>query len=86
MNVDECIAAYIDLMKTVFEERSSWLPVSWTGRTQPRFDSKKLKSAIVNVITGHGAHETELLNNGTSPECRVWVAWIYGRSRSNGKE
>ncbi|OCK83571.1 hypothetical protein K432DRAFT_290780 [Lepidopterella palustris CBS 459.81] len=33
MDVDECILACHKFMKAVFEEKSSWLPVNWFGRT-----------------------------------------------------
>jgi len=73
MDVDECISAYSKLMETVFNEKSSSLPVSWTGRTKARFDSKKLKDAIEDVITRYGASKTELFNNGNHRGCRVFV-------------
>jgi hypothetical protein len=47
MNVDECISAYSDMMKTVFEEKSSRLPISWTGRVKAQFDSNKLKGSEI---------------------------------------
>jgi hypothetical protein len=40
MDVDECISAYTALMKTVFDEESRRLPVSWTGRTKAQLDKK----------------------------------------------
>jgi hypothetical protein len=46
MDVDECIAAYTGLMKTVFETKSSWFPASWTGNIKSRFDAAKLEGAI----------------------------------------
>ena len=66
MDVDECISAYNELMKTVFEEKSSWLPVNWV-----RSHSARLESAIKRVITSHGAQETDLFNDGTSRGCRT---------------
>jgi hypothetical protein len=77
MDVDECIAAYSELMKTVFGKRSSKLPFSWTGKTKARFDSKKLKSAVEKAVTNNNASSTEFFDNGTARGCRVLVAPIY---------
>lgn len=71
MDVDECISAYSGLMKTVFEEKSSWLPISWTGRTKAQFDSKRLRNAIEEVITRHNPSETNLFNDRDIRGCRV---------------
>jgi hypothetical protein len=71
MDVDECISAYNKLMQNVFDEKSSRLPVGWTGKTRARFDSKRLKTAIEEVISLHGASNTDLLNNGNPRGCRV---------------
>ena len=85
MDVVECIEAYTELMKTVFDKKSSKLPVpvSWTGKTKARFDSKKLKSAVEKVVTNHNASSTELFENGTARGCRVLVAPIYGSHHAN---
>ena len=70
MDVDECISAYIDLMKDVFEEKSRF-PVGWSGRAQPQFDSKKLKGAIERAVVQNGYSTTEKLNKGESSGCRT---------------
>jgi hypothetical protein len=71
MDVDECVSAYVELMKTVFDEKSSWLPVSWAGRTKAQFNSKRLNNTIEEVITRHGASKADLLNDGNLRGCRV---------------
>jgi hypothetical protein len=71
MDVDECIAAYTGLLKTVFETKSSWFPAGWTGKTKARFDSTKLETAIKEVITSQGAKESDLFNDGVERGCRV---------------
>ena len=71
MGVDECISAYSKLMESVFEEKSSWLPINWRGRTKAQFDSAKLKDAIEEVITGQGASTTDRFNDGSPRGCRV---------------
>jgi hypothetical protein len=45
MSVDECISAYIELMKTIFEDKLNSLPVGRTGKIKSRFDQGKLKGA-----------------------------------------
>jgi hypothetical protein len=71
MDVEECIAAYTGLMKTIFEKKSSRIPASLTGRIKPRFDAAKLESAIKEVVISHGAKETDLFNDGVKRGCRV---------------
>ena len=83
MDVDECVAAYSELMETVFGKRSSKLPFSWTGKTKARFDSKKLKSAVEKVVTNHNASSTELFDNRTARGCRVLVAPIHESYHAN---
>ncbi len=71
MDVDECISAYSELMKTVFDEKSSRLPFGWRGKIKARFDSLRLESAIKKVITSRGLSEADLFNDGTARGCRV---------------
>ena len=71
MDVEECIAAYTSLMKAVFVERYSWLPVSWKGKVKPRFDSKKLKCAVERVISDTGALPTDAFNDDEKRGCRT---------------
>ena len=69
MDVDACITAYSTLMKTVFEERSGWLPVSWSGKVKARFDSAKLKSAIEDAISKTDASSADAFNDGQKRGC-----------------
>ena len=71
MDVDECIAAYSELMKAVFVEQSSWLPVSWTGKVKARFDSGKLKGAVEDVISSRGISSTDAFHAGKDRGCRT---------------
>lgn len=71
MDIDDCIAAYSDLMKTVFEKKSSHLPFRWTGNTKAQFDSTTLKEAIEKVITCHNPSNINLFNDGQIRGCRV---------------
>ncbi|KAF7165385.1 hypothetical protein CNMCM6106_001575 [Aspergillus hiratsukae] len=73
MGVDECISAYIELMKTIFEDKLKLLPVGWTGKIKPRFNSGKLKDAIMDVAARQGASGTELFNDGSERGTKVFV-------------
>ncbi|KAF1729923.1 Calcium-independent phospholipase A2-gamma [Beauveria bassiana] len=73
MDVDECISTYVDLMKSVFEKKSSWLPVSLGGNVKAQFDSKKLRSAVDQAINQSGASPQDRFNDGQSRGCRVFV-------------
>jgi DNA transposition AAA+ family ATPase len=55
MDMDACIAAYSELMKAVFKERPSWLPVSRSRKVKARFDSAKLRSSVNDVVASSGA-------------------------------
>ncbi|GAB1193762.1 hypothetical protein APSETT444_002990 [Aspergillus pseudonomiae] len=70
MSVDECIDTYVKLIKTIFEKKSRW-PINFSGDIRSRFDAAKLESAIKDVVTSHGAKETDLFNDGCDRGCRV---------------
>jgi hypothetical protein len=71
MSVDECISSYSMLMEAVFKEKSSWLPIGWSGATRAQFDSTKLKDAIDKVITDYGVLSTDHFDDGNARGCRV---------------
>lgn len=71
MDIDECITEYSNLMRTVFEEKSSRFPISWKLQTGSQFDSAKLRSAITRVIISRGASESDLFNDKVERGCRV---------------
>lgn len=70
MSVDECIDTYVNLIRTVFEKKSRW-PVNLSGSVRSRFDATKLENAVKDVVTSHGAKETDLFNDGCERGCRV---------------
>ncbi|PYH43058.1 FabD/lysophospholipase-like protein [Aspergillus saccharolyticus JOP 1030-1] len=77
MDVDECITAYIQLMKRIFRKPVRWnLAASLFGNIEPRFDASKLEEAINQVVSSHGANPTDLFNNQTERGCRVFVCSI----------
>lgn len=63
MDVDECIQAYIKLMKDVFASKSSSLPINWRLKVKARFSSKKLKNAIEGVVAKKGVSPSALLDD-----------------------
>jgi hypothetical protein len=71
MDIDECITSYSDLMETVFKERSRKIPFSFQGRIISRFDSKKLRTAIEEVVASRGASPSDLFNDDRSRGCRT---------------
>lgn len=71
MDVDECISEYNKLMKAVFEEKSSRFPVGWTGRVKAQFDSKRLSSAIEEVIQSKGTSTVDAFSDGKLRGCRT---------------
>jgi hypothetical protein len=80
MTVEECIEAYNDMMRHVFERRKNRSIVSILGKVQPRFSSTALKEAISKVITEQGLDPNEKLYNkerykerGKSRRCKVFV-------------
>ena len=73
MDVDDCIAAYNRLIKTVFEERAHRIPLTLSGRLRSRFDSAKLKAAVQEVITSQGYSLEEQFNDGKPRGCKVYV-------------
>lgn len=71
MDVDECIAAYVKLMKMIFAKQSSWGLPSLFGKIEPRFDANKLEAAINEVIRSCGASPTDLFDDQAKRGCRV---------------
>jgi hypothetical protein len=71
MDVDECIAAYIELMKDVFEDKARSIPIGPTGKIKARFDSNKLKNAIEEVMNRKDIDKADLLNDSNTRGCRV---------------
>lgn len=73
MDVDECIAAYIQLMESVFCDKVNNLPVGWSGNIKAQYDSKRLKAAIETVIINAGASPEDAMDDGKPRRCRVFV-------------
>lgn len=71
MTVEACIAAYRKLMESIFEAKSSRLPIGWSGKTKAQFDSDKLRKAIEEVVTNNRASTGDLFDDGRERGCRV---------------
>jgi hypothetical protein len=73
MGIDECILAYTQLINSVFGEKVNNIPVDWSGKIRPQYDSQRLKAAIQNVIEKAGAAPNDLMDDGAHRQCRVFV-------------
>lgn len=73
LDIDQCIQAYNDLMKSIFSDKINNLPVDLSGNIKAQYDSQKLKHAIENVIIRSGASPNDLLDDGVHRRCRVFV-------------
>ncbi|CAO2649239.1 Nn.00g066240.m01.CDS01 [Neocucurbitaria sp. VM-36] len=76
MDVEECITAYNNLMKTVFKQKSSWRPFGLRGNLKPKFDSEILRSAIEEVLKSKGVSTTDKFNDGKMRGCRTFVCSV----------
>ncbi|KAJ4038294.1 hypothetical protein NW756_008572 [Fusarium oxysporum] len=73
MDVDECISAYSDLIKVVFNEKARvhQSKFSLLGQTQARFDSGGLKAAIEKTLKDRGLSPTDSMVDSREPDCKV---------------
>ncbi|KAF5630109.1 calcium-independent phospholipase A2 [Fusarium sp. NRRL 52700] len=73
MDVDECISAYNDLIKVVFNEKARvhQSKFSLRGQTQARFDSGGLKAAIEKTVKDRGLTSTDSMVDSREPDCKV---------------
>jgi hypothetical protein len=71
MSVQECIAAYTEMMRQVFEKRANRSIIGVLGRVKPRFSSKVLENAIARILKARGIPLDEKFQNGQKPRCKV---------------
>jgi hypothetical protein len=83
MDVDACIAAYVELMKSIFSQKTGWFPINILGKTRARFDSSKLEGAIKEVISRNGGSADDLFNDGFDRGCKVSVIIRDSLGRAN---
>lgn len=73
MSVEECITAYVKLMKCIFEKRENRSIMSALGRVKPRFSSEALSDAITEVLKSEGHSVYERFEERDDPTCKVLV-------------
>jgi hypothetical protein len=73
MTVDECIEAYTKLMEQVFQKRENRTYIDVLRRVQPRFSSKALEGAIVQVLREQNVDIKEKFDDqkGDDQKCKV---------------
>lgn len=70
MDIDACIAAYIDMSDRIFQRRHHRVNLR-NGQVQGRFDSEELERAIKEIIKGQGLDEDTLLMDLPDAPCKV---------------
>ena len=73
MDVDECIEAYNELSAGVFAKPQRSFPVDFGFGVAPRFDSTKLRDAILTIIASRGLPPDAPFDDGENHGCRVYV-------------
>jgi hypothetical protein len=76
MDIDECIEAYQDLMKQVFDTKEHRTYMNVFGLVKSRFSSAALKNAIIGVLKKRNVpidEEFEMPETGEHgiPKCKV---------------
>lgn len=71
MSVEECITAYVKLMKRIFERKENRSIMSALGRVKPRFSSRALSDAIAEVLQSSGHSISEKFEEDEEPTCKV---------------
>jgi hypothetical protein len=77
MSVEECITAYVKLMKRIFEKRENRSIMSVLGRVKPRFSADALSEAIAEVLRSRGYSTQEKFEEGDNPTCKVYANFIF---------
>ncbi|KAF2128690.1 phospholipase, patatin family protein [Dothidotthia symphoricarpi CBS 119687] len=73
MSIEDCIKAYTELMRRVFEKKENRSIIGVMGGVKPRFSSKALRDAISKVIKDCGVSLDEKFEITSSPRCKVFV-------------
>lgn len=69
MTIDECIDAYLQLSKKVFQKKRKRFNLM--GQIQGRFDSIALEQAVKEVIRGQKLDDDALLKATPEASCKV---------------
>lgn len=70
MSVEDCIAAYTSLSKSVFTKKRQSL--SFLGKVQGKFDSAALEAAVQRIAVQQGYSPDELLKDSPDANCKVY--------------
>ena len=71
MSVDECIKAYTNLAKEIFNKQRHRFGVSVTTKLQEKFNSEVLKSVVQKLLKDRGVNPEELLKDDTPQATKV---------------
>ena len=71
LDVDECIAVYTSIFEKIFKQKSHRLPISFKGKIQGRFDSKVLRTAIIDVIKARQVSVDDAFGAKNDRTCRT---------------
>ena len=69
MNVDDCIAAYINLSEKIFTQL--YHRITWKGQIQGRFDHKALEDGVKALLVQQGLGEDALLRDSSPSACKM---------------
>lgn len=72
MDIEQCIRAYTRLLRRVFSSKRSF-PVGANLRMRPKYDIKRLGSAMRAILRELKYEDNMLLRDEDSP-CRVYVS------------
>ncbi|KAK5686500.1 hypothetical protein LTS10_002619 [Elasticomyces elasticus] len=81
MDVAECIQAYKDMMKGIFEQSRParlWakVPMYPTGKIKPSFSSARLRDAVTKLCAQRSMDAAGTLNDGTERACKTFVCSV----------
>ncbi|KAK3654006.1 hypothetical protein LTR56_003441 [Elasticomyces elasticus] len=81
MDVDECIQAYTNMMKGIFERSEpakvwAMIPIYPTGKIKPSYSSAKLRQAVTDICTERGIDATAPLDDGVERSCKTFVCSV----------
>ena len=68
LTVDQCINCFTSISKKVFEKKKPRVRIN--GQIQGRFDSERLKDAVIDTLQSYNFDKDELLKN-LDGSCKV---------------
>ncbi|KAH3962123.1 hypothetical protein HBI25_217790 [Parastagonospora nodorum] len=82
MSVEDCIIAYVKLMRRIFERKENRSIMSALGRVKPRFSAQALSEAIVEVLRASGHSPSESFEEPGDPTCKVFVCARFQKTNT----